>query len=163
MPRRIPFQENAHYHVYNRWLDKKTIFFEEKNYERFLYYCSLRQEKYKKSMKICAYCLLPNHFHFVIHNLQVESTISNFISKVTASYAKYLAAKYALPTGYSLFEGRFKAKLIDSEDYLNQCISYVELNPLKHQIVERGEDWLFTSYDQTKKQDEKVLGFDREF
>ncbi|MDD2536885.1 MAG: transposase [Candidatus Absconditabacteria bacterium] len=165
MPTRLPFQGNSYYHVYNRGLDKATLFYEEKDFERFLYYFSLGIETYKSDLGILAYAFLPNHFHIIFHNKREGHSISRFISKLTSSYAKYATAKYGFSTGKSFFEGRFKSKLITDETYLNQCIFYVEHNALKHQLVEKAEEWAWSSYDTSSHKDGNIewLELDREF
>lgn len=126
MPRRDPFLKNQYYHIYNRWLKKSKLFFAFRDFQRFLFYIWEQMEKYKDSIWIIAYCVLPNHFHFVILNKQEWLNLSKFISKITSSYAKYIWAKYGLQWWKKLFESRFKAKLIDDKEYLDQCIHYVE-------------------------------------
>jgi REP element-mobilizing transposase RayT len=79
------------------------------------------------------------------------------MAKVTASYAKYCYVKYELPTKRPLFEGRFNAKLIDDREYLHKCISYVENNAVKHELVQNIEEWQFTSYMRNESISEKIL------
>ncbi len=138
MPRREPFVAEQYYHVYNRWLDKQTIFFADKDYQRFLWYMHNHIEQYQDAIGLVAYCLLPNHFHFVIEAKQEGFALSQFVGKVCASYGKYLWAKYGMQwEGKTIFESRFKSKQLSDERYLQQCIYYVEHNPLKHQLVDR--------------------------
>ncbi len=166
MPRRIPFEENQYYHVYNRWLNKQTLFHSPKDFERFLRYMSEQYEIYKDTVWIIAYCILPNHFHFVLKNNKTWFDISNFIWKISSSYSKYLWSKYGTKRWQQIFESRFKSKhLIDSK-YLAQCVKYVEFNPIKHELVSNIEDRVFSSYDQNKcqdKPDSEVLKLDWEF
>lgn len=165
MPRRILFQENHYYHIYNRWLNKQTLFHTTKDFERFLYYMIEQKEAYKESLWIVAYCILPNHFHFVIINKKEWFFISDFIRKISSSYWKYLWAKYNIQWKNPIFEWRFKSKILDNEEYLNQCIEYVEFNPIKHWLVDTIEDRLFTSYDKSKKlkPNLELLNIDWEF
>ena len=166
MPRRDPFLKNQYYHVYNRWLKKSKLFFAFRDFQRFLFYIWEQMEKYKDSIWIIAYCILPNHFHFVILNKQEWLNLSKFISKITSSYAKYIWAKYGLQWWKKLFESRFKAKLIDDKEYLDQCIHYVEFNPIKHELTDHIEKRIFTSYDKKSKKitpNQEILALDREF
>lgn len=125
MPRRkIAFVKNYFYHVFNRGSRKQNIFLNDNDYQRFLEKTKKYKEKFKIS--ILVYCLLPNHFHFI---LQQSSTIpiSNFLHSVTNSYGKYFNIKNELIG--PLFQGRFRAKLIESEEYLLHLSRYIHLNP----------------------------------
>ena len=145
MPKRLPFNENSYYHVYNRWLDKKTIFHDQKDFQRFVWYIHMYQEKCTNDIMLIAYCILPNHFHFVIHNKQAWHQLSYFVGNICASYTRYYKAKYGSDTGQLFFESRFKSKQLTDEHYLQQCIYYVEHNPLKHQLVDRIDQRLWRS------------------
>lgn len=96
-------------------------------------------------MAILAYCILPNHFHMVVRNVSDGHRISYFIGNICAAYTRYYKVKYSLGKGKKYFESRFKAKEIGDNEYLQQCIHYVENNPIKHGIVDKIEDWMFRS------------------
>lgn len=166
MPRREEFEENQYYHVYNRWLNKQKLFFCRKDFERFLRYITQQQEIYKDKVSIISYSVLPNHFHFVILNKKTGFALSEFIWKITSSYGKYIWAKYWMQWNWKLFESRFKAKLLDSEEYLNQCIHYVEFNALKHWVVDNIDQRPFSSFDKIKSKNtpyDEILTLDWEF
>jgi len=83
-------------------------------------------------VKICADCLMPNHFHFLLQEIK-ESGITNFMQRLGTSYAKYFTAKYNRPG--SLFQGRFKAVHIDGDDQLRYLLAYINaINPA--QLIE---------------------------
>ena len=164
MPRRLEFQENCYYHIYNRWLNKQTLFFCWKDFERFLWYIVERNKKFNNRLSMISYSILPNHFHFVFLNKEQWFAISEFIWKITSSYWKYIGAKYWIK--WNIFESRFKSKLLDNEMYLNQCIHYVEFNAVKHQLVEDINQWLFTSFDRlnpNRTPNDEILSLNREF
>jgi putative transposase len=102
-------------------------------------------EKCEADFDILAYCILPNHFHFVFHNKSDRDRISYFIGNICASYTRYYYNKYGIDRGRIYFESRFKCKLIDDPGYLKQCLHYVENNPIKHEIVDNLEEWRFRS------------------
>lgn len=77
---------------------------------------------------IGAYCLMPNHFHVLIHE-KTEGGISLFIQKVSTGYTMYFNKKYQ--RSGALFQGRFKAKHADTDEYLKYLFSYIHLNPVK--------------------------------
>jgi len=141
MPRRT-FEPWVH-HVYNRWLEKMTIFKDKSDFHRFYKLVAKysRLDKYAE-VKILSFSFLPNHFHFIVNNPGVE--ISSFFWDIQNSYAKYFNIKYWRK--WQLFEWRFKAKLISDQDYLEQCLAYVNFNAVKHWIVDKIEDYEWTSY-----------------
>lgn len=142
--RKIDFTIGEFYHIYNRGNGKKDIFHDKKDYQRFvdLLIASNRKEKfnfadsvkgvsiYKLPNKeplvaIGAYTPMSNHFHILLTPL-VDSGVSLFMKKLGTAYAMYYNQKYRR-TG-SLFEGKFKAKHIDSDRYLKYMFSYIHLN-----------------------------------
>lgn len=144
--RNFDFSIGEFYHVYNRGTDKRIIFNDQYDKQRFvhlLYLCNsqrnivfrdiLVEEVYQQELDgaivdIGAYCLMPNHFHLLIHE-KVEGGISLFMLKLLTAYATYFNKKYER-TG-SLFEGKFKATHADSDEYLKYLFSYIHLNPVK--------------------------------
>ena len=116
-----------------------------KDYQRFLLYIDRYMDKYKDKMWVVAYSILPNHFHFVLYTKEKWLWISRFVGNLCAAYTRYYKAKYEIDKGVVYFEGRFKSKYIDSEEYLRQCIQYVEYNPVKHWIVLDNTMWAFCS------------------
>ncbi len=87
----------------------------------------------------------------LVHNPGVVyGNISDFMWNLQNAYSKYFNIKYKRKL--TLFEWRFKAKLIDNDDYLNQCLAYVNFNPLKHEIVDNIDNYKWTSYHQMNKE-----------
>lgn len=136
------------YHVYNRGTDKREVFLRLTDYERFvsLLYLSnstrhvvcnrrnttiadiFNKHRDETLVDICAYCLMPNHFHILIKEKE-EAGMSKFMHKLTTSYAMYFNKKYDR-TG-TLFEGRYKTQHVNTDIYLKYLLSYIHLNPLK--------------------------------
>lgn len=119
------FQNNYYYHVYNRGNRKQAIFTNYRDYERFL--TKVIEYKKKHHVRILAYCLMPNHFHFLIQQLSTNA-LSRFMSDICNSHTRYFNIKYELVG--SLFQGRFKAKLVDRDEYLIHLSRYIHLNPI---------------------------------
>lgn len=119
------FEDKAYYHVYNRGNHKEQIFLQDRDYERFLEKIIEYKEKYP--VKILAYCLMPNHFHFLLQQL-APNAISRFLSNLCNSHSRYFNVKYE--TMGSLFQGRFKAKKVDRDEYLVHLSRYIHLNPI---------------------------------
>lgn len=119
------FQKDSYYHVYNRGTRKQEIFIQKRDYERFL--DRLQEYKDKFEVSILVYCLMPNHFHLLLKQ-ETDTPITFFMLRLGTSYAKYFNIKYD-QVG-SLFQGPFKAKLIDSDEYLLQLSRYIHRNPI---------------------------------
>jgi len=139
--RKERFDLNEFYHVYNRGNNKEPIFFESENYDFFL-------RKFFKYFplniaEIHAFCLMPNHYHFLIR-IPDETDISNRMKYFGISYAKAINIRYKR-TGH-LFEGIFRIKRVDSNEYLIHLSRYIHLNPLFAKLVCKAEDWYFSSY-----------------
>jgi putative transposase len=141
MPRRqIIFQTGNYYHVYNRGNNRQLIFFERENYIYFLR--QLRNHLITNGVDIIAYCLMPNHYHLLVY-LQTDD-FSKLMQAFTLSYTKAINKRYQRVG--SLFQGRFQAIHVDQEDYLLHLTRYIHLNPVCANIVEKAEDWEFSSY-----------------
>lgn len=165
--RKQPIVINEYYHIYNRGVDKRDIFTSKKDMERFVKsVCefnqietigSLRGAKKNKTepkalataklskkplVSIVAYCLNPNHFHFVLKQL-VDGGIAKFMQKLQAGYTYYFNIKNSR-TG-SLLQGTFKAHHISDENYFNKIIGYVNKNYQIHNIPKSKLHLIFAS------------------
>ena len=151
--RKINFVESEYYHVFNRGVDKRAIFETQDDLQYFfqrlvdmnmvvtdLKFNSKRyrksgevvvDKKYKNLVSIISYCLLPNHFHLVLKQ-ESEDGISKFMQKLGTSYTMYFNQKYK--RSGSLFQGKFKANMIDGEFGLPVLSVYVNLNYMHHRI-----------------------------
>jgi len=127
MPARQPiFAAQSFYHIYNRGHNKESIFLNHKDYSRYL----KRLEKFlaKHDVALIAYCLMPNHVHLLLRQNNNESP-GGFIHRLHTAYSMYFNKKYERVG--SVFQGRFKAKHVDSEEYLLHVSRYIHLNPLE--------------------------------
>ena len=124
-PPRI-FESGSFYHVYNRGNRKQQIFLNYEDYERFLN--KILEYKKKSGVNILAFCLMPNHFHFLIQQSS-PNAISKFLSDLCNSYSRYFNTKYETVGG--LYQGRFKAKKVDKDEYLIHVSRYIHLNPVE--------------------------------
>jgi len=153
--RRVPFIAGEFYHVYNRGVDKRIVFSDQDDVDRFfqsmnefnvvepigsIYENSFLKSqlgsetpkfKKKKLVNIIAYCLNPNHFHFILEQVE-EGGISNFMKRLGGGYTNYYNEKKK--RSGSLFQGVFKATHIDSNEYLLYVSAYVNLNDRVHQL-----------------------------
>ena len=147
--RKVNFVEGEYYHIYNRGNSKQRIFHNDEDYKRFieLLYISnsninfnlfdlkrnfhfnvFSVENKNRIVALGAYCLMPNHFHLLITQIE-EGGITKFMQKLSTAYSMYYNRKYRR-TG-SLFEGKFKSEHINKERYLKYIFSYIHLNPVK--------------------------------
>ena len=142
------------YHIFNRGVNKATIFYSEDDFIRFyntaIYYLTRTNkysqdkrmskdsdtvsEKVKKesAVKILAYCLMSNHFHFLVEQL-VDNGITDYFRRLTNSYSHYINIKYKRVG--PLFQGRFKNVLVESDEQLMHVTRYIHLNPLVSRLV----------------------------
>lgn len=145
---RFPFQENNYYHIFNRWFNKQTIFLKDSDFKVFFRYFKKYYKEYNDSLNIISYCVLWNHFHFIIQCKETGLKISEFMRKLQVAYSMYFKRSYETGLKTPVFEWRFKCLWIDSEEYLYKCQAYVNYNPLKHNIVSNILDWPYTSIHQ---------------
>lgn len=138
--RLIPFESDGFYHIYNRSTERIRLFRSATDYHFFISKMLLLGEQMQIEIPIWA--ALPTHFHQMAIQ-RGEVTISLLQHRLCTSYATYYNRKYQRK-GY-LFESRFKAKLITSDEYLTSLAGYIENNPIHHGLVTRIEDWPFTS------------------
>jgi len=131
---------DRYYHIYNRGNNKDLIFFDEDNYIFFL-------DRFKKyvapSCDVFCYCLMPNHFHFFIRVVN-ENVFENGIKNFFISYSKAINKRYDRVG--SLFQGRYKASEITSDNYYTRIVSYIHQNPVAVGLVGKLEDYRYSSY-----------------
>lgn len=164
------------YHIYNRANGNELLFVDPENYRFFL-------EKYKQYVSpvvdTLSYCLMPNHFHFLVRvkgddqligtfpkfaasiepNLQgfrnLEGFISQQFSNLFNAYAKAFNKKYSRKR--NLFMHTFKRKKVTNEKYLLKLIHYIHYNPVEADMVEKPEEWKFSSYKAILSQKESLI------
>lgn len=147
----MKIEENSFYHIFNRGNNKGLIFFEERNYAYFLNRISTYLLPHAS---VICYCLMPNHFHLVVkvhHKEGFEKGIKNLFF----SYAKSINTAYKR-VGY-LFQGRYKAKQIDSEAYLLRSVVYIHQNPKAAQMVSHLEEYPHSSYRYFLKEEVSIV------
>jgi len=145
----MKFETHSVYHIYNKGNNSQKIFFTEANYLFFL--DKIRKELIPHGDLLC-YCLMPNHFHLIIHSheLEIPYALNNAIGILLRSYTRAINLQECR-TG-SLFQQKTKAKeLIDMDDnntvsYLESCAHYIHQNPIKAGLTKNLGDWKFSSY-----------------
>ena len=142
MPTRLmSFTASQLYHIYNRGSNRQPIFFEEANY----YYLLRLFKKYSPIMRISviAYCLMPNHYHFLVRQ-DAEIPAGLLFQRVFNAYTKAINKKYER-TG-TLFQGRYRCILLVNTSHLFQLCRYIHANPVKARLVESPEQWPFSNF-----------------
>jgi putative transposase len=158
--RKFVFSNEQIYHVYNRGVEKRQTFMSKRDFQRatdtinyyrfmdtpkkFSDFLSLPTElrsvyfdnihlNLNNHVEIIAYCLMPNHFHFLVKQKK-EHGITQFMTKFTNSYTKYFNKKYKRVG--PLFQGIFKAVHIENDEQLVHVCRYILLNPVTAYLVE---------------------------
>jgi putative transposase len=151
-------EEGYFYHIYNRGNNGGVIFMQEINYQYFL---KLLEKYIVPVADVYAYCLMENHFHFLlkIRNLNEvnfknlkystvnKAKVVNFsyqFSHFINAYSQAINKKYE--RSGSLFEKPFERKKIENKDYIKQAVLYINCNPLKHKIVDDLKNFMWSSY-----------------
>jgi putative transposase len=132
--------EGAVYHVTVRGNERRKIFFSKRDYEKLKEYLSEAQDKYRFILH--AYVLMTNHYHLIIET--PEKNLSKIMHYVNSSYTTYTNIKRKR-SGH-LFQGRYKAIVVDKDSYLLELSRYLHLNPVRANMVERPEEYPHSSY-----------------
>lgn len=171
MPRKVPLLNGEIYHIFNRGVEKRTTFVTSRDYERsiqtmdyyliqnppirFSYFLRISKEAQSfvveklqllnKLVDILAFCLMPNHFHFLLRQ-RCDGGISKFVANFTNSYTKYFNTKNNRVG--PLFQGTFKAVQIKDDQQLMHVSRYIHLNPVSSFVIEPNklENYAWSSY-----------------
>jgi REP element-mobilizing transposase RayT len=144
----------ATYHITSRGNERRDIFQTDDDRQAFLKFLGMAVRRFRWS--ITAWVLMTNHFHMVIQTPQPN--LSRGMQWFLGKYAGWYNARHQR-VGH-LFQGRFKSILIDKENYFRNVLRYVVLNPVRANLVERPEDYRWSSYRCTAGLDEPFDWFD---
>ena len=133
--------QGGYYHIFNRGNRKQDIFLDKSDYLKYLE--KLREYKKKHNISIICYCLMPNHFHLLLRQ-DGDIPIYKFMHALHTSYSMNFNWKYK-KVGH-LFQGKYKQKEVNKDEYLLQLSSYIHLNPVVDDLVEKLEDYQWSSY-----------------
>ncbi len=159
------YSENGYYHIYNRGVEKRSIFLDEQDYAVFLTYLKeyllpkdeeelnrrfsdpltsyqeknkimrlLRLNNFNGEIILLAYCLMPNHFHLLIKQ-KSENSIDKFMNSLGVRYVIYFNHKYQRIG--SLFQGVYKAVMVESDTQLLYLSNYIHRNPIKKNRIKK--------------------------
>lgn len=146
MYRKISFVNNSYYHIYNRGIDKRVIFENDQDFKRFLdclrFFNSpnsvwlaniddrtkIEDTPQERLVDIVAYCLMPNHFHLLLMQ-KLGNGIPTFMRKLCTGYSMYF--NLSRERNGRLFQGPYKAKMAEDDNYLTHLSRYIHLNPIE--------------------------------
>ena len=172
--RKHPLITGLYYHIYNRGVDKRDIFMNKADLDRFALSVKefntvnpigsikdlmiARKEvsdvgRPKPLVSIVCFCFNPNHFHFIVKQ-EVDGGISEFFKRLLGGYTKYFNLIHN--RNGALFQGRFKSNLIDDDAYFLKIRPYTHVNHLVHDIPE-GKKHLVLSSEQEYNTNNFVL------
>ncbi|MCL5438754.1 MAG: transposase [Patescibacteria group bacterium] len=169
--RKLVFRNAEIYHIFNRGIERKSIFSNKREFDRAqklikfyrhkdipIRFSQLIQQpeeakknmleklyKSEKLVDILSYCLMPNHFHFILKQ-NVDKGITTFVANFTNAYTRYFNTK--IQRAGPLFEGTFKAVYVESDEQLIHLSRYIHLNPVVSSIIkiEQLDSYLWSSY-----------------
>jgi len=128
------------YHVLNRGNGRRAVFHKDGDYAAFVKL--LVQAGERTDMRLLAYCLMPNHFHLVLWPRR-DGDLSAYVGWVLTAHVRRYHQHYH-SSGH-VWQGRFRAFPIQDDDHLLTVLRYVERNPVRADLVERAQDWLWSS------------------
>lgn len=160
------FEETGIYHIYNRTIQELDLFRNNDDYHHFL---NKFREYFTRYMDVVGYCLIPNHFHFIVQIKHTESILKNAISEKTQAAINFAKGQIpvndfledqmrrffsAISLRYNhrykrrgaLFSDRMKRIRIVDENKLVYLLCYVHHNPVHHHIVNDYGEWEYSSY-----------------
>ena len=163
---RKEYGAGGYYHIYNRGVEKREIFLDEQDFKVFLNYMkfylaqpSLQGQALQKSspskvsknyydqIELLAYCLMPNHFHFLVKQ-STNRGIAEFMQSLVLKYVLYFNKKYNRVGG--LFQSRYKTVLINDENQFIYITKYIHRNPIETLPARPGlaglADYKYSSY-----------------
>jgi REP element-mobilizing transposase RayT len=131
------------YHVTSRGNERRTIFKGKSDYANFLRLIGDSGSRY--NLVVHAYCLMPNHYHLVLET--PDANLSRAMQQINGSYGQYFNRRHSR-VGH-LFQGRFKAVLVEKQNHLLELTRYVVLNPVRSGIVDDPHAWSWSSFKPT--------------
>ncbi len=155
------YKEKSFYHVYNRGVAKQRIYRDKDDYKKFIgllkFYLSLQGQtlqvkvspskvlkNHSEDVRLHCYCLMPNHFHLLLYQEKIDS-MNYFMRSFATKYSMYFNDRYKR-TG-PLYESRYKAVRVETDDQLVYLSKYIHLNPVE--ILPAGTDpagYKYSSY-----------------
>jgi putative transposase len=134
-------RSGRYYHVFNRGCSRGPIFVNAGNYVFLLRRAKAYLADYPLSM--IAYCLMPNHYHFLLRS-DDDGALSRFTQRLFNSYTQAFNKQQG--RSGTLFEGRAKSALVDTDAYVVHLCRYIHMNPVKAGLVTHPGGWPYSNY-----------------
>ncbi len=142
MPRQPRFNlAGVPQHIIQRGNNRQRTFFADDDYRRYLDYLASAARAH--SCAVHAYALLPNHVHLLV-TPGVAGAASKLMQSLSGRYVQYVNAAHG--RSGTLWEGRYRACIVETERYLMTCHRYIELNPVRAGLVRRPADYPWSSF-----------------
>ncbi len=137
----ITWLPGQYYHIYNRGARRLIIFKQDANYD----YVIEKLEHYSQvlSISVIAYCFMPNHYHFLVRQ-EGDHPAGLLPQRIFNAYAKSFNKRFK--HSGTIFEGRYQAKHIQTQDYLLHLCRYIHANPVRAGLVYQPEDWHYSNF-----------------
>lgn len=157
----MQLMSNHLYHIYNQGNNREDIFLKDADYQDFLNRYKTNVEPFCETL---AYCLMPNHFHFLVNinekSIEKIKIGSLFLTKISNGF-RLLQSGYASAFNQenkrigALFRPKIKFKILHNEDesYAFTCFQYIHQNPIKANLVDKIEYWKFSSFNEYHNQE----------
>lgn len=130
------------FHVLNRGVGRQQLFGKDADYAAFE--AVIEETLEKCPMRICGYCLMPNHWHFVLWPTN-DGDLAVFMQRLTITHAtRWQRHRHVIGEGH-VYQGRFKSFPVEAEEYYHQLLRYVERNALRANLVESADQWRWSS------------------
>jgi len=138
-PLRIEYP-GAFYHITSRGNERRPIFHSGTDYERFLEYLKSATERY--AAQIHCFCLMPNHYHMLLET--PRGNLTAILHHVNTGYTNFFNTKWKR-IGH-LFQGRYRALLVEKDSYGVELSRYIHLNPVRAELVKTPSNYPWSSY-----------------
>jgi putative transposase len=144
----VPLKRGQYYHIYNRGINGEPLFREQRNYTHFL---NLYGSYIEPVAETFAYCLMNNHFHFLLRVRRSPVSESGRVlnpsrqfNNLFIAYAKAFNKAFKRTGG--LFESPFRRKVVDDDRHFTALVAYIHRNPQEHGFVDDFRKWPYSSY-----------------
>jgi len=143
---------NMLYHVINRSNGRVRIFNTDDDYKHFEKL--LQDGKDMVDMRIVAYCIMPNHWHLILHPKR-DGDMGEYMRWVTTTHVRQRRVRTESIGDGHLYQGTYKSFPVETNEYAQQLIQYIEQNPLRAKLVKKAEDWRWSSLYRREKGNQK--------
>ena len=130
------------FHVLNRGVGRRRVFEDAGDFDAFERILTETVESYR--MRLCAYCLMPNHWHLVLWPWE-DGDLGRFMQRLTITHVRRWQPHHAEDGWGHLYQGRYKSFPVQDDGHFLTVCRYVERNPLRARLVERAEHWKWSS------------------